>query len=78
VFLCFNTSIPSSAPVERLFISAALILSKKRDKKLSDKLFEQLLLLKLNKCCPTDLSSTAVVLQLQTEPVSLLVTLKLL
>jgi len=49
VFLNFNTRIPSSAPVERLCISAALILSKKRNK-LSDKWFEQLLLLKVNKC----------------------------
>ena len=43
MFLNFNTSIPSSAPVERLCISAALILSKKRNK-LSDKWFEQLTL----------------------------------
>jgi len=44
VFLHFNASIPSNAHVERLFISAALILNKKRNK-----WFEQLLLLKVNK-----------------------------
>lgn len=48
LFLRFNTCLPSSAPVERLFSSGALVLTKKRNK-LSDKLFEKLLLLKLNR-----------------------------
>ena len=52
--ICFllNTSITktdlsSSAPVERLFSSGSLILSKRRNR-LSDKLFETLLMLKIN------------------------------
>jgi len=54
LFLHFNTSIPCSAPVERLFSSpaGALILSKKRNK-LTDKRFEQLLLLKVKHHCNT-------------------------
>jgi hypothetical protein len=48
LFLRFNTCLPSSAPVERLFSSGALVLTKKRNK-LSDSLFEKLLLLKLNR-----------------------------
>lgn len=48
LFLRFNTCLSSSAPVERLFSSGALVLTKKRNK-LSDSLFEQLLLLKLNR-----------------------------
>ena len=48
LFLRFNTCLPSSAPVERLFSSGTLVLTKKRNK-LSDSLFEKLLLLKLNR-----------------------------
>jgi hypothetical protein len=48
LFLRYNTCLPSSAPVERLFSSGALVLTKKRNK-LSDSLFEKLLLLKLNR-----------------------------
>jgi hypothetical protein len=47
VFLRFNSTIPSSAPVERLFSTGAIILSKRRNR-LSDKTFETLLLLKIN------------------------------
>jgi len=52
LFLHFNTNIPCSAPAERLFSSpaGALILSKKRNK-LTDKRFEQLLLLKVKHHC---------------------------
>lgn len=48
VFLQFNTTIPSSAPVERLFSTGAIILTKRRNR-LSDETFEKLLLLKINK-----------------------------
>jgi len=48
LFLRYNTALLSSAPVERLFSSGSLILSKKRNQ-LSDKLFERLLMLKTNK-----------------------------
>jgi len=48
LFLRYNTALSSSAPVERLFSSGSLILSK-RQNRLSDKLFETLLLLKTNK-----------------------------
>lgn len=47
IFLKYNTVIPSSAPVERLFSIASLILSPRR-MNLSDELFEQLLFLKCN------------------------------
>jgi hypothetical protein len=47
VFLRFNSTIPSSAPVERLFSTGAIILSKRRNR-LSDKTSETLLLLKIN------------------------------
>jgi len=47
VFLRFNSTIPSSAAVERLFIAGAIILSKRRNR-LNDDTFEKLLLLKLN------------------------------
>jgi len=47
IFMNYNTTLPSSAPVERLFSYGSLVLSPKR-KLLSDKNFEQLLLLKVN------------------------------
>jgi hypothetical protein len=43
LFLKYNTCLPSSAPVEGLFSSRALVLKKKLNK-LSDGLFEKLLL----------------------------------
>lgn len=48
VFLRFNTGIPSSAPVERLFSDGGQILTPRRSK-LSDDHFEMLLLLRANK-----------------------------
>lgn len=47
LFLKYNTPLPSSAPVERVFSHAGLILSKKRGK-LGDNYFEKILLLKRN------------------------------
>lgn len=47
VFLKFNTNLPSSAPVERTFSYAGMILGPKRSR-LSDELFEALVLLKCN------------------------------
>ena len=47
LFLKYNTVIPSSANVERLFSTASLILTKHRNR-LSHALFEKLLLLKAN------------------------------
>ncbi len=47
-FIKFNTTLPSSGPVERMFNYAGMILSPKR-RLLSDDLFESVLLLKLNK-----------------------------
>ena len=49
VFVQSNTTLPSSAPVERLFSHAGELFSRKRCR-LSDKNFEQQLLLQLNKC----------------------------
>jgi len=48
VFVKYNISVPSSAPVERLFSQAGLILTPRRNK-LSDESFKTLLLLKKNK-----------------------------
>jgi len=47
MFLSYNTALSSNAPVERLFSSGSVILSKRRNR-LSDKLFETLLMLKTN------------------------------
>ncbi|XP_064454737.1 uncharacterized protein LOC135366014 [Ornithodoros turicata] len=49
VFLTYNTALPSSAAVERVFSVAADILTRKRGK-MTDKNFEIQLLLKLNRC----------------------------
>lgn len=46
-FVKFNTILPSSAPVERLFSFAGIVNAPRRSK-LSDKNFEQLVLLKAN------------------------------
>lgn len=47
-YLKFNTTIPSSAPVERLFSGGGHLMDKKRGK-MADKNFEMTLLLKHNK-----------------------------
>jgi len=47
MFLKYNTSLPLSAPVERLFSVGGLILTPRRNK-LSDAAFQQLLMLKTN------------------------------
>lgn len=48
LFLRFNTALPSSAPVERLFSAGPLVLTIRRNR-LSDELFETLLILKVHK-----------------------------
>jgi len=48
VFIRYNTPVPSSTPVERLFSIAGLVRSAKRNR-LSDCMFETLVLLKANK-----------------------------
>jgi len=48
VFIKYSTPVPSSAPVERLFSVASIILSKHRSR-LSDEIFEKLLLLRQNR-----------------------------
>ena len=47
LFIKYNTTLPSSAPVERLFSLGGLTLSPKRSS-LSDETFQQLILLKCN------------------------------
>jgi len=47
LFVTYNTTLPSSAPVERLCSSAGLIDTPRRNK-LTDKMFEMLLMLKVN------------------------------
>ena len=48
LFMRYNTTIPSSAPVERLFSLAGITLTPKRSK-LSDKTLEMLVLLRANR-----------------------------
>ncbi|XP_045031322.1 uncharacterized protein LOC116924993 [Daphnia magna] len=48
LFLRYNTGLPSSAPVERLFSAGPLVLTIRRNR-LSDELFETLLILKVHK-----------------------------
>lgn len=49
LFLKYNCSIPTSAPVERLFSQAALVLTVRRNR-LSDCVLEMLILLKIALC----------------------------
>jgi len=47
-FLQFNTILPSSAPVERLFSSASLIMTKLRNRLSDETLLKKLMLLEQN------------------------------
>jgi len=47
LFVTYNTTPPSSAPVERIFSSAGLIETARRNI-LTDKMFDMLLVLKVN------------------------------
>ena len=47
IFLKYNTPIPTSAPVDRLFSQAAVVLTVRRNR-LSDLLLEMLILLKIS------------------------------
>lgn len=47
IFIKFNTPLPSSAPVERLFSFAGIVNSQRRQK-LSDEHFEKLVIAKAN------------------------------
>ncbi len=47
LFLEYNTALPSSASVERLFSAGPLVLTARRNR-LRDRIFETLLLLKVN------------------------------
>ena len=50
VFMRYNTPIPLSAPVERLFSIVGLVRTAKRNR-MSDHMFETLVLLKANLFC---------------------------
>ena len=55
VFLKFNTSLTSSAPIEHPLFSFASIILQGRRGRLTDKNFEKLILLKANKCETADM-----------------------
>jgi hypothetical protein len=51
VLIKYNTSLPSSAPVEWIFSVGGAILSKKKRGKMNDEHFEKTMSLKCNKNC---------------------------
>lgn len=53
VFIQFNTPLPSSAPIERVFSVGGAVLTKKRGR-ITDENFEKVMLLKCNKLFITD------------------------